>query len=107
MAIATNTDDFLLRMLKGCIQVSSRPDITNTINMVPVDHVARLVAAAAFYPPTSRPGVVHLTSHPRLTFNDYLSSLQQYGYDVPVVPYKQWRDSVEAFVEKSEEEHAL
>ncbi|KAF2153299.1 large subunit of alpha-aminoadipate reductase [Myriangium duriaei CBS 260.36] len=103
----TNTDDFLLRMLKGCIQVSSRPDITNSINMVPVDHVARLVVAAAFYPPEQRPGVVHLTSHPRLTFNDYLSSLQQYGYDVPEVPYKQWRDSVEAFVEKGEEEHAL
>ncbi|GAM84142.1 hypothetical protein ANO11243_021350 [Dothideomycetidae sp. 11243] len=103
----TNTDDFLLRMLKGCIQVSSRPKITNTINMVPVDHVARLVSAAAFYPPKARPGVVHLTSHPRLTFNDYLSSLQQYGYDVPEVPYKEWRDSVEAFVEKGEEEHAL
>ncbi|TKX25681.1 putative L-2-aminoadipate reductase large subunit [Elsinoe australis] len=103
----TNTDDFLLRMLKGCIQVSSRPDITNTINMVPVDHVARLVAATAFDPPSSKPGVVHVTSHPRITFNDYLSSLQQYGYDVPIVPYQQWRDSVEAFVEKGEEEHAL
>ncbi|KAG8626485.1 hypothetical protein KVT40_005430 [Elsinoe batatas] len=103
----TNTDDFLLRMLKGCIQVSSRPDITNTINMVPVDHVARLVAATAFNPPSTKPGVVHVTSHPRITFNDYLSSLQQYGYDVPEVPYKQWRDAVEAFVEKGEEEHAL
>lgn len=103
----TNTDDFLLRMLKGCIQVSSRPDISNSINMVPVDHVARLVVAAAFQPPSTKLGVVHVTSHPRLTFNDYLSSLQQYGYDVPEVPYKQWRDSVEAFVEKGEEEHAL
>lgn len=75
--------------------------------MVPVDHVARLVAATAFNPPSSKPGVVHVTSHTRITFNDYLSSLQQYGYDVPIVTYKQWRDSVEAFVEKGEEEHAL
>ncbi|KAK2938344.1 AMP-binding enzyme, C-terminal domain superfamily [Fusarium oxysporum f. sp. vasinfectum] len=30
-----NNDDFLIRMLKGCIQLSSRPYIINTINAVP------------------------------------------------------------------------
>jgi len=99
-------------MLKGCIQVSSRPNITNTINMVPVDHVARLVAATAFNPPTTSPGVCHVTSHPRITFNSYLASLQAYGYDAPMVEYNQWRDAVESYVEtahehKGREEHAL
>ena len=88
-------------MLKGCIQVASRPDITNTINMVPVDHVARLVCSIAFHPPQSTPGVCHLTSHPRLTFNDYLASLEAYGYEVPKVSYSKWRDSVEQYVELS------
>lgn len=106
--VATNTDDFLVRMLKGCVQVSSRPNITNTINMVPVDHVARLVAASTFNPPDSKTGVIHVTSHPRITFNDYLSSLQQYGYNVPDVNYKEWRDRIEKYVEGDEkEEHAL
>ena len=94
-------------MLKGCIQVGSRPDIDNTINMVPVDHVARLVAATAFNPPASAPGVTHLTSHPRLSFNQYLASLESYGYEVPQVPYDKWRNAVEAFVEAGKEEHAL
>ena len=98
-------------MLKGCIQVASRPDIGNTINMVPVDHVARLVCSTAFHPPHSTPGVCHLTSHPRLTFDDYLASLEAYGYEVPKVSYSKWRDSVEQYVETAhesgKEEHAL
>jgi len=75
---------------------------------VPVDHVARLVAATAFNPPEANPGVTHLTSHPRLTFNEYLSSLQTYGYETPIVEYPKWRDAVESYVESgNKEEHAL
>jgi len=50
LALVTNTDDFLVRMMKGCIQWASRPNINNTVNTVPVDHVARVVVACAFKP---------------------------------------------------------
>lgn len=105
--IVTNTDDFLIRMMKGCVQLSSRPNITNTINMVPVDHVARVVVAAAFAPPTSALSVCQVTSHPRLTFNEFLGTLQLYGFDVPEVGYDTWRASLDKFVEASTEPHAL
>lgn len=97
----TNTDDFLIRMLKGCIQVGSRPDITNTINMVPVDHVARLVVAAAFHPPETLPRACQVTSHPRLTFNKYLSALEAYGYEAPLVEYSKWKSAIEQYMEES------
>jgi L-2-aminoadipate reductase len=42
----TNTDDFLWRMVKGCVQLGFVPDINNTVNMVPVDHVALVCALA-------------------------------------------------------------
>lgn len=42
----TNTDDFLWRMVKGCVQLGYVPDINNTVNMVPVDHVALVCALA-------------------------------------------------------------
>lgn len=71
-------------MLKGCIQLAARPDINNTINMCPVDYVARLVAAAALIPSASLI-VMQCTSHPRLRFNEYLGLLQSFGYDVPKV----------------------
>lgn len=104
----TNTDDFLIRMAKGCVQLSSRPEINNTVNMVPVDHVARVVIAAAFSPPVEPLGVAQVTSHPRLTFRQYLATLETYGYTVPEVPYKQWKASLEQYAAtEGNEQHAL
>lgn len=97
----TNTDDFLIRMLKGCIQLGRRPNINNTINMVPVDHVARVVVACAFNPPQVGVHVAHVTGHPRLRFNEFLATLQVYGYDVPLSDYVPWTRSLEDYVAQS------
>ncbi|KAI9839556.1 MAG: large subunit of alpha-aminoadipate reductase [Sarea resinae] len=93
----TNTDDFLVRMIKGCIQLSSRPDIHNTVNMVPVDQVARVVVASALFPRETL-SVAQVTGHPRLRFNEFLATLQTYGYKVPKVDYIPWRTALERYV---------
>lgn len=85
-------------MLKGCIQLSARPNINNTVNMVPVDHVARVIIASAFHPPTTPLGVAQVTSHPRLRFNQFLGTLQTYGYDVPQIDYVPWARALEKYV---------
>ncbi|KZM18946.1 L-2-aminoadipate reductase [Ascochyta rabiei] len=106
----TNTDDFLVRILKGCVQLKSRPDIKNPINMVPVTHVARVVVASSFSPPTAPLGVAQITSHPRITFQQFLGSLESFGYNVPEVPYSTWKDNMEAYVADrsgTREENAL
>lgn len=106
----TNADDFLIRMLKGCIQLSAQPDISNTINMCPVDFVARLIVAAAIHPAPSLE-VIQCTSHPRLRFNEYLGMLRTCGYNVPKVDYIPWRASLERYVaqenQDKETQHAL
>ncbi len=102
----SNTDDFLIRMLKGCVQVGSRPDVNNTINMVPVTHVAQKVLAVALQ--GERGSTAHIDARPRLTFNEYLSMLSDCGYDVPMEPYDEWRKKVERYVEAGKgEELAL
>ncbi|KAH8899957.1 L-aminoadipate-semialdehyde dehydrogenase large subunit [Thozetella sp. PMI_491] len=104
------TDDFLVRLWKGCLQVGARPDIANTINQVPVTQVARLVVATAvFSGEGSESLVVHqVTSHPRLTTNEYLGALEKFGYTVPQVPYPEWADKLRAYVgDSSKEELAL
>lgn len=109
----TNTDDFLVRMLKGCVQLRSRPDMTNTINMVPVTHVSRVVVASSFNPPVAPLGVAQITSHPRITFNDFVGTLEKYGYSVPATSYESWRHKMESYVacqgdyRDVTEEHAL
>jgi L-2-aminoadipate reductase len=104
------TDDFLVRVLKGCLQLKARPDIGNTVNQVPVTHVARVVVASTFNPPTEPIGVAQVTSDLRLTFNEFVGSLESYGYDVPMVSYQDWCAKMEVYVAGSNdgrEEHAL
>ncbi|KAI1334578.1 alpha-aminoadipate reductase [Xylariaceae sp. FL0016] len=107
----SNTDDFLIRFCKGCVQLGTRPLIVNSVNAVPVDHVSRVVIAAAL---NSLPGVnvVHVTAHPRLRMNEFLSALSYYGYSVPEVEYEEWTKQLEKFVsagsvEKDQEQSAL
>lgn len=107
------TDDFLLRMLKGSIQLSCRPDLgSNTINLVPVDYCANIVVASSLHPPLERGvGVVHVTPSPQLGFNAFLGTLPEYGYDAPMVPYPEWRSALEEYVSSEtperREPHAL
>ncbi|EOD47355.1 l-aminoadipate-semialdehyde dehydrogenase large subunit [Neofusicoccum parvum] len=105
------TDDFLVRLLKGCLQLNARPDIANTVNQVPVTHVARVVIASTLNPPVEPLGVTQVTSHPRLSFNEFVGALETYGYDIPKVSYDEWRTKMEDYVAASidgkQEEHAL
>lgn len=101
----SNLDDFLVRMLKGCVQIGSRPDVGNTINMVPVPHVAKLVMGMSLKGKGGQ--VAHVEAHPRLTFNQYLGALEAYGYTVPQESYDAWRKKVETYVEAGESKEEL
>lgn len=103
----SNTDDFLLRMIKGCAQLGQMPDIYNTVNMVPVDHVARVVVACAVFPPKEPLAVAHVTSHPRLRMYEFLGTLATYGYNVKKVDYIPWRKALEHHVFELSKDNAL
>ena len=72
------TDDFLLRVLKGSIQLSCRPDLgRNTINHVPVDYCADITVTSSIDPPLQQGvGVVHVTPSPQFGFNAFLETLE-------------------------------
>ncbi|KAM0431871.1 hypothetical protein ACHAPT_005124 [Fusarium lateritium] len=104
-------DDFLVRLWKGCLQVGARPDITNTLNAVPVTQISRIVIAAAFHLPANTGqslGVAQVTSHPRLTLNEWIGALELYGFGVPKVSYQDWCTKVIDYTsDDTKEEHAL
>lgn len=86
-------------MVKGCIQLGLVPNINNTINMVPVDHVARCTSLAAVAPlPDASLTVLHITARPLPTFNDMLSSLSEYGFPTEQCEYLFWRRKLEQHV---------
>ncbi|KAF5390097.1 hypothetical protein D9757_003872 [Collybiopsis confluens] len=101
----TNTDDFVWRMMKGCVQLGSVPDMSNGVNTVPVDRVAMCCVRAATVGPLplgDGPGgnvnVMHVTAHPLPTFNDMFNALKTYGWIVEKTEYVQWRLQLEAHV---------
>lgn len=100
---ASNNDDFLLRMLKGCAELGAYPDINNNVNMVPVDHIARLTVASALHSPESNVEVIHVTGHPRIKFNDFLGCLKLYGYNLKIEDYPTWKADLERYVVESKE----
>jgi L-aminoadipate-semialdehyde dehydrogenase len=95
----TNTDDFIWRMVKGCLQLGLIPDINNSVNLVPVDHVALLASLSTLsVSPESAFNVIQVTGHPRIRFNDLLLSLATFGYSVKQVEYINWRTKLEQHV---------
>lgn len=99
----TNTDDFLWRLVKGCIQLGHIPDIHNTINMVPVDHIARITAVSAFQSPEEPLRVHQVTARPAPRFNNFLAALARYGYAVEKTEYLPWRTLLEQHVLASQD----
>jgi L-2-aminoadipate reductase len=85
-------------MVKGCVQLGLVPDINNTINMVPVDHVAICTTLAAVSPALDQLSVLHITARPLPTFNHLLSSLVHYGFPTEQCEYLVWRRKLEQHV---------
>ncbi|KAE9396455.1 large subunit of L-aminoadipate-semialdehyde dehydrogenase [Gymnopus androsaceus JB14] len=100
----TNTDDFIWRMMKGCVQLGSVPDMSNGVNMVPVDRVAMCcvravtVGALSMGGPGGNMSVMQVTARPLPTFNDLFNALKTYGWAVEKTEYVQWRLQLEAHV---------
>ncbi|RIA92753.1 hypothetical protein C1645_764189 [Glomus cerebriforme] len=101
----TNTDDFIWRLIKGCIQLSTIPTIHNTINMCPVDYVAECVVQISLSPNAISKSVFHIThpSDPLFRFDELFNCLYRYGYMVSKTEYIVWRDKLMEFTLKAED----
>lgn len=89
-----NTDDFLLRLLKGCLQLGKAPEMINHINICPVDFVARALVhvASAGQPPRS--GAFHFFNPTPFRYSDYFGGLRQFFPELASVDYLQWREEL-------------
>ncbi|CAG8503059.1 14139_t:CDS:2 [Funneliformis caledonium] len=95
----TNTDDFIWRLIKGCIQLGVVPTIYNTINMCPVNYVAECVTRVSLSPIAASKCVFHIThpSSPSFRLDELFSCLPRYGYTVDIAEYIVWRNKLMEF----------
>jgi thioester reductase-like protein len=85
-----NTDDFLSRLIKGCIQLRSAPDISARVEMVPVDYVSQAIVALSRRRELSS-NIFHIVGSHYIPLGDLFRIIASLGYNVKLLPYAQWR----------------
>ncbi|KAJ3284237.1 large subunit of alpha-aminoadipate reductase [Rhizoclosmatium sp. JEL0117] len=109
-----NTDDFIWRLVKGCIQLGQVPSISNIVNMCSVDYVADAVAEVASKEESLALGVFHIWNKHHYRFDDLFAQIKAHGYNVQLTDYITWRTSLMDLTltpiidaEKEKDPHAL
>ncbi|MFN8563254.1 MAG: SDR family oxidoreductase [Anaerolineae bacterium] len=90
----SNVDDFVARMLAGCVQAGYAPDIRNSMDMTPVNYVA----AAMVYLSRQRASVgkvFHLLNPAPIHWSDIFDMVIDEGYPVQKLPFNEWVEAVE------------
>ncbi|WP_036499000.1 non-ribosomal peptide synthetase [Nitrosococcus oceani] len=84
-----NTGDFLCRMIKGCIEMGSAPELDEPLNLVPVDYVSKAIVFLS-----SRPDFLgrtfHLTSRKTISSKTLLNQVREFGYLLRSFPVGRW-----------------
>ncbi len=87
-----NTADFICRIIKGCIQMGSMPDIDYVWNISPVDYVSRATIHLSKQQVIGK--VFHLISPHPLYWNELVDWIGSFGYPVKHIPYQEWQSKL-------------
>ncbi|MCK6579710.1 MAG: thioester reductase domain-containing protein [Anaerolineae bacterium] len=90
----SNEDDFVARILIGCIQAGYGPDIKNAMDMTPVDYAARSIVHLSRQP-ESVGKVFHILNPDPITWSNIMDTVIEAGYPVRKLPFNEWVDAIE------------
>ncbi|THA54595.1 non-ribosomal peptide synthetase [Streptomyces sp. A1136] len=93
---ACQTDDFLWRVIKGCVQAGAVPrGLTAEADLVPVDYVARAIVAVAARP-EALGGLHHQVNTRPVPLSRVLGHVRDFGYRLDELEPSAWVDLVKA-----------
>ncbi len=87
---ASNIGDFTCTIVKAFVLMGAAPDIDMSIEMTPVDYVARAIVELARRDP-STPTTHHLVNPRPATLRQIVEFMQSLGYEVRLEPLDVWR----------------
>ena len=90
---AGNVDDFMCRMIKGCIQLQSYPALGWEEKCAPVDYCAQAIVEVAKHP-ESLGRSYHLVHTEAFEWINMLKWCAEYGFPMQPTPYEQWRGTL-------------
>lgn len=97
---ACQTNDFVWRMIRACIDASSVFNQDMTMDMVPVDYVSEAIVHLSLRP-ESLNQVFHLTNPKVPRLDEIVEWSQSYGYPIRREPYETWRARLKVAAELS------
>jgi L-aminoadipate-semialdehyde dehydrogenase len=96
------SDDFLWRLLKGCVELQLCPKMRNRVNAVCVDYVSALLVSLVGTP--SAIGKCFHTVNPTVfRFDDFFDIARSYGWNMEPTDYLVWRDKLEEYTMRDED----
>jgi thioester reductase-like protein len=102
---AWNPDDYLCRLIRGCIQLGHVPDIEDSLDVIPVDSISRAIVHLSHW--AGEPGkIFHLFNPNPLTVSDLIEYGRSFGYRLERVVYEEWRELVRQLTQEMPE-HVL
>lgn len=99
-----NHDDFLCRLIKGCIQFGCWPAVEAAIPVAPVDLVAQAIVQLA--PQQAAPPVYHLITAQGLALAALGQWVQEFGYPLTELPLRVWQQELRTAA-RSTQDNAL
>jgi phthiocerol/phenolphthiocerol synthesis type-I polyketide synthase E len=96
----SNGEDYLTMMIQGCVQLGLAPLREYSQPAATVDFVSRAVVALSLRPDTIG-RTFHVVGEEPLAWNQMFEHVRAFGYQVPSVPYAQWRQALAEQLERS------
>jgi thioester reductase-like protein len=85
----SHADDFLFKMIKGCIQLGSAPDLDTVVDMTPVDFVSRAIVHLSRQQ-ESVGKTFHLVNPNPIHFRKLVHWICAFGFPLRQIPYTDW-----------------
>lgn len=100
-----NVNDFLYRLIIGCVQLGSIPDGEMMLDIIPVDYASKALVHLS-QQQASWGKAFHLVNPHPVSSNLFFEKLRSLGYPIQSVSYNQWHTQLLNIAERSPE-HAL
>ena len=98
-------NDYLYRLIIGCVELSSIPDVELIQDIIPVDYAVRAIIHLSLQQ-NSWGQTFHLTHPQPVSTNIFYEKLLTLGYPIQKIPYEQWHQQL-LNIAANNPEHAL
>jgi myxalamid-type nonribosomal peptide synthetase MxaA len=88
-----NVNDYLYRLIIGCVELGSIPDVELIENIIPVDYASQAIIHLS-QQQDSGGKAFHLTHPESVSTNLFFAKLRSLGYQISQITYERWQEKL-------------